>query len=550
MLNPGPTAMQSSEHSGPASSVPHIVCLGGGYVAIYLTRALRSAVRRGQVRLTVIDRENFQCFHGLIPEMLTGKIQPTDVLSPARKLFAGATFINAESESVDVAGGKVTVSRLLDGRRQTLDYDHLVIAVGTLDNVGRFPGLAEHAFRLKAYSGCLAVRNHLINMLELANAETDPEERQRLLTFVVVGGNFAGVEVTGELRDFLPELAGKKFPNIRHDELRIVLVVPGTHVLPELHSRMPKLVEYATNELAEDPILDIRYHSLLTAATQDEAVLNDSERIPSRTIISCVGMAVNPLLESIDLPKNESGRLRCDRFAHVEGHERIWSGGDCGAVPLSTGGTAPALAIWAMTVGTLIGKNILRGERGLPPKPYRFTGLGDACVIGRRKAVAHLKGVPLYGVFAWCVWRIFMIIYLPTIEKRVRTVANWILGAIFGRDLINMRIHQPLDLAPLLFEPGQDIVIEGDVGKSLYVIQEGEVEVYKGSHADGKLIATLGVGQHFGEVAVFQRCERTASVRAKTRVRVLQVRREAALVLSESLPEAGARLRANPTSVP
>jgi NADH dehydrogenase len=502
-------------------------------------------MRRGEVRVTVVDHDNFQCFHGLVPEMLTGKIQPTDVLSPARRLFAPATFVNAEIEKVDLEAGLVTVGRLLDGRRLALGYDHLVLALGTTDNLGRFPGLAEHAFRLRTYSGCLAVRNHLISMLELADMERDPEERRRLLTFVVVGGNFAGVEVAGEFRECLPELAKKHFPNIPADELKVVLVVPGDHVLPELRRHQPGLIDYAGRELAKDPILEIRYGARLTAATRDEAILNDTERVPTRSIISCAGMATNPLLEALDLPKNERGRLRADRHARVEGHTAIWTGGDCGGVPLEGGGEAPALAIWAMTVGALIGRNILGSIRGRKLLPYRFNGLGDACVLGHRKAVAHLKGIQMRGFLAWVVWRVFMIYYLPSPEKRVRVVWGWLMASIFGRDIINLRVHQPLDLAPLLYEPGQDIVREGDVGTSLFIIQDGEVEVYRGG-PDGPVLATLGKGQHFGEIAVFERCERTASVRAKTRVKLLQVRREAAVALSEALPVAGETLRSKP----
>lgn len=516
------------------NNVPHILCLGGGYVAIYLCKTLRKHLRKGRIRLTVVDQENFQCFHGLIPEMITGKIQPTDTLSPARRLFAPADFVNAEIEEIDLENKEVIASRFLDGKRLTIAYDHVVLAMGSTENLGRFPGLAEHSFRLKAYSGCLAVRNHFISMLELADMEKDPVERERLLNFVVAGGNYAGVEVAGELREFLPAVARRHFPHIPVEEIKISLVVSGDHILPELQSQMPGLVRYAESQFAKDPHLKVYYKSRLASATVEEAVFENGDRIPTRTIISCTGMSTIPLLEKLPLEKNERGRLVADRHGRIGDSGYVWGGGDCAAVPLADGTAAPALAIWAMTVGELIGKNIIRQINNKPLLPYRFNGLGDACVLGHRRAVAHLKGIPIRGFIAWVVWRIFMILYLPSPEKKFRVVWNWILSPFFGRDLVNMRVHQPLDLAPVIFETGQDIIRKGDVGNSMFIIQEGEVEVI-GDDPKAPPLAVLRRGQHFGEIAVFQRCARTATVRALTRVKLLQVRREAATALSESM---------------
>jgi NADH:ubiquinone reductase (H+-translocating) len=535
-----------SNDVGRTSPVPHVVCLGGGYVAIYLAKALRRHVRAGRVRLTVVDLENFQCFHGLIPEMLTGKIQPTDTLSPARRLFAPGDFVNAEVEDIDLEGKQVTVARLLDGRRLTIPYDHLVLGLGSTEHMGRFPGLAEHSFRLKAYSGCLAVRNHVINMLELADMERDPVERRRLLNFVIVGGNYAGVEVAGEFREFLPVVARKHFPNIPVDEIKITLVVSGDHILPELHTHKPKLVAYAQAQLAKDRHLEVLYGERLASATVEEAVLRSGDRIPTRTIISCTGNSTIPVLDPLPLPKNERGRIVTDRYAKVEGADNVWAGGDCAAVPLADGTTAPALAIWAMTVGELIGKNIVRQEQGKELRPYRFDGLGDACVVGNHKAVAHLKGISIRGFPAWVIWRMFMILYLPSPEKKVRVMWNWMMAPFFGRDLVNMRVHQPLDLAPMIFEPGQDIVRKGEVGNSLFIIQDGEVEVL--DEPDAPPLAVLGRGQHFGEIAVFEQSLRTATVRARTPVKVLQVRRDAARALSDSIDVVGDTLRTRPES--
>ncbi len=519
----------------PDRSVPHVLCLGGGYVAIYLARALRARVRAGQVRLTVVSTENFQCFHGLVPEMLTGTLQPTDVLSPARLLFAPGDFVNAEVEAIDLAAKQVTVARQLDGRSLPIAYDHLVLALGSTEHLGRFPGLAEHALRLKSYSACFAARNQFVEMLELADMEPDPVERRRLLTFVVVGGSFAGCEVTGELSEFLPFVARKHFPNIDVAEIRIVLVAATPTLLPELRIREPWTSAYVERAFAADPLIEVRLNTKLASASSEEAILSDGTRVPTRTVVACAGMSAVPVVMGLEVERNAQQRIVTDRFARVLGHEDLWAGGDCAAVPLADGGIAPGLAIWAMTVGRLIGRNIGRVLDRAELEPYRFTGLGDACAIGHRRAIAKLNGVPinLTGTAAWLVWRGFMLLYLPLWQKRVRVLFSWLMTAVVGRDILNLRGDASMNVSRALFDEGQDIVREGDVGTSLFLIQEGTVEVLKrGPDGNETRVATLGPGQQFGEVAVFQRVRRTATVRATSRVRLTQIRREAAAMLA------------------
>ena len=519
----------------PSRPIPHVLCLGGGYVAIYLARALRARIRAGQVRLTVVSNENFQCFHGLVPEMLTGTLQPTDMLSPARRLFAPGDFVNAEVESIDLDGKAVVVARQLDGRPLALAYDHLVLALGSTEHLGRFPGLAEHALRLKSYAACFAARNQFVEMLELADMEPDPVERRRLLTFVVVGGSFAGCEVAGELSEFLPLVARQHFPNIDVAEIKVVLVAATPTLLPELGTREPWTSAYIERAFAADPLIDVRLNTKLASASSEEAILSDGTRIPTRTVVACAGMSAVPVVAGLTVERNAQQRIVTDRYARVPGREDVWAGGDCAAVPLPDGGTAPGLAIWAMTVGRLIGRNIGHVLDRAPLEPYRFTGLGDACAVGHRRAIAKLNGIPLRltGTAAWLVWRAFMLLYLPLWQKKVRVLFSWLMTAVVGRDFLNLRGDAPMNVARALFDEGQDIVREGDVGTSLFLIQEGTVEVLKrGPDGIETRVATLGPGQQFGEVAVFQRVRRTATVRAVTRVRLVQVRREAAALIA------------------
>ena len=512
-----------------------ILCLGGGYVATRLVRSLRSSIKKGMVEVTIVDRNNYHTFHGLIAETLTGHIQPFNITSPARRLFAGATLHQAEIQSIDTANQTVTTRRALDGREYVLPYDHLVVSLGSVDDLSRYSGVAEHTFRLRAYWDCFRLRSHILTMLDLAEIEAEESERRRLLTFVVAGGNYAGVEVATELVDYFRVLTRKEYARIDHAEVRVILVHNGQHILPELRERFPGLVTYA-ERFVEQSGLELHLGTRVESATPEEVIFSNGERIATRTIISCTGTAQSPLLDQLDCERDDSGRLITDPYLRVPGHDNIWAGGDCAAVPHPRGGFCPPLATFAMNAGTQIGKNLRLLSLSQPPKPYRFDGLGDACSLGSRRAVGQLKDkIQFRGFVAWLIWRAFMLIYLPTWDRRVRTLLDWCVAPFLGRDIVAVRPDQTLGIEESLYEPGQTIVHQGEAGDSMYIIQQGEVEVLQHKNGVEEVIGTLSEGKHFGEMAVFHQRRRTASVRAKGRVRVLKIKQRAAEVLTGSV---------------
>lgn len=527
-----------------------VVCLGGSYVALFLVRRLRRAIKRGEVEVTVISRDNFHTFHGFIGEMLAGRIQPEQVLSPARRVFAPARFFNAEIESVDFESKTVLTSRLLDGRQYEVPYDHLVVSVGSADDLARYPGVEEHALRLKSYWDCFKTRGRLMSMLEMAEIEPDPEERRRLLTIVVVGGNFGGIEVAAETLDAFRSLARKEYPNIDPEEVRVVVVHGGARILPELMTTDPKLVDYA-EEFLDEVGLEVRTRTRVTAATPEEAVLGTGERIPTRTIISCAGTTMPQLVKDMPLEKDERGRIAVRPTGQVVGHDHIWAGGDCGAMPHPNGGACPQVAIYAMTGGFHIAGNILRALRGKALKPYRFSGLGDAASLGHNRAVYHLKGLSLKGRLAWVLWRLTFLAFSPSLEMMLRVVSDWFVTALVGRNITSVHVREPYGVQKERYEVGQEIVRQGDIGQRVYVIWEGEVDVVQ-TQPDGTEthLARLGPGQHFGETAVFENVRRTATVRAHTPTEVLSLGHSATLALSSAMTPFGETIRRLPASRP
>ena len=524
-----------------------IVCLGGGYTALWLTRSLRQAIRRGRIDLTIVCRDNFHTFHGFVHEMLVGKIQAAQIISAARRVFRPANFHNAEIESIDLAGRTVTTSRKLDGRQYVLPFDHLVIAVGSTDDLSRYAGIAEHALSLKAYWDCFRARNQIISMLEMAEIEQDPVERRRLLTFVVAGGNFGGVEVATELKWYLQSLAGREYVRIHADEIRVIIVHSLDRILPELLRHHEPLVAWAERYVAQSGI-DIRLNTKVAAATAEEVILSTGERIPTRTIISCTGTSQSPLLDTLDLQRDERGRAQTDEFLRVPGHSNLWAGGDCAAVPHPKGGTCPPLGIFALTHGRQIARNIMRTLEGRSLEKYQFIGLGDGCSLGHRRAVAHLKGVRMTGLVAWLAWRLILLHFIPAFDRKVRLVLDWIVWPLIGRDVVNMKVEQPMAVQKEHFEPGQDIVRQGDTGRRLYVIWKGEVDVLKDGPSGQEEIARLGSGQHFGEIAVFNDVRRTATVRARTPVDLISIGRTEALAFGNAIDSLGKTMRQLPTS--
>lgn len=513
---------------------------------MYLAKALRPAIRRRQVALTVISRDNFHTVHGLIPEMLVGKIQPSQIVVGLRRAIAPGRFLNAEIEAVDLERREVTTSRLLDGRHLTVHYDQLVVTLGSRDDLSRYPGLSEHALRLRSSTDAFRARNHVIAMLEMAEMEPDPEERQRLLTIVVAGGGYGGVETACELNDYCRELTRREYPGIRADEVRVVLVHSGDLLLPELAEHHSNLQRWANNYIRGTEI-ELRPRTRITAATPIDAVLSDGERIPTRTIISATGTDMPPLLAAFPFERDERGRIVTDEYARVPGAPGVWAGGDCAAVPHPQGGLCPPLAVYAMQAGRTIGDNIARIEQGRDPRRYNFTGLGDACLLGRRTAVAHLKGIPIYGKLAWVAWRIFLLGFVPTWDRRLRIAFDWALVPLFGRELTQVRLSDGIGMQRELYEPDQVIMREGDVGRRLCLIWKGEVDVVRDDDAGGEeLLATLGPGDHFGETAVFDNVRRTATVRARTRVELVSLEQQEAVTLSDTLQSFGDVVRKIP----
>jgi len=519
-----------------------VLVLGGGFAALHTVRKLRGAMRSGAAEVTVVARENFLYAHGFAGEMVTGRIAPGTILNPARRIFAPARIHIAEIESIDLDARRVVTSRHLDGARYQLEYDRLVLALGSAENLGAYPGLAEHAFKLKLYEDCFRLKNHLIEMLELADIETDPDERRRLLTFFVAGGGFSGTELACELADFLRLLTQREYPRIARSECRIVIVHPGATLLPELYGASterrgrsyPQLVRYGMRH-AERLGVELMLETKVVGATPNEVHLSNGQHVPTRTIISTVGTKPVAVLEELPLERDPRGRLVVDEHLRVPGQDDVWAGGDCAAVPHPRGGTCPPVATYAIAHGAHIGRNLSRALTGKPPKPFRSGVIGQAVSIGRRTAVGDVKGVPLRGKVAWLGWRVVGFAIFPSWDRRLHLLADWSVWPLVGRDIVQMTssLMPDYEVRHNVYQAGEVIAERARPVRYVHVIVEGEVELI----GRQETVDTIGPGSHFGRKSLEQAEADVA--RAKSLVRTVALRAEQANRLQDVLLSTG-----------
>lgn len=517
-----------------------IVVLGGGFGGVFTAMHLEKKLRRDKdTEIVLLCRENYFVFQPLLPEIVSGNIGLFDTVSPLRRLLKRTTILVREIDEVDLEKKTVTLAPGFRPRQTVLDYDHLVLALGTVTDFRSSPGLHEHALRFKNLADAVQLRNHLIHVLEEATIEKDPELRRQLLTFVVGGGGFSGVEVCAELNDFLRRATRKEYRSINDSEIRVMLVHSGGRVLEREVG--DKLALYAQSILVKRGI-ELRLHTRLDTATPDAAVLSGGERIPTKTVISTVPSSPNPLIETLDLP-TERGRLKVDKTGKVEGRDDIWGLGDCVVWPHPDGhGVCPPTAQYAVRQGELLAHNITAQFADKPLKEFGFTGLGKMGSLGHRSAVALLFDKwPVSGMLAWFMWRSVYWMKLPGIDRKMRVAISWMLDLFFPPDTVQLRVDGAQSVAHVHYQPGETIFREGDLGDSFFIVLEGEVEVVREKCDETgdceKVLAHLGPGQYFGEMALLHSRTRTATIRCTKPTRLLSLKQRDFGELVANLPE-------------
>jgi NADH dehydrogenase len=421
-----------------------ILILGGGFAGLYAALEFERRREPG-LEVTLLTQDNFFLFTPMLHEVAASDLDSSTIINPLRKLLRRVRTFVGEVQSVDLAARRVVVTHGYTHHAHALEYDQLVLALGSVTNFYGIPGLAERALTMKTLRDAMELRNRLISHLEEADTECAKLDREPLLTIAVAGGGFAGVETIGSINDFVRE-ALPYYPNLRPEMVRLVLVHPGEFVLPELG---PELGRYASEQLRRRGI-EIHANCKVTAVSPREVTLSDGTRIPSFTLIWTAGTAPNPVLETLNLPK-ERGRLKVEATLQVAGQTGIWALGDCALIPdLKRGGFQPPTAQHASREGRILAHNVIAALHGAPAKPFEFTTLGLLASIGHRTGVARILKLNFSGFVAWWLWRTIYLSKLPRAEKKVRVALDWTLDLFFSKDFAQYIPHRQFRHAQLI----------------------------------------------------------------------------------------------------
>jgi NADH dehydrogenase len=417
----------------PDAPKKRVLILGGGFGGLYAALHLEhSLAHDGDVEITLVNRENFFLFTPMLHEVAASDLDLTDIVSPVRKLLKATHFFQGDVERVDLANKTVIVSHGFQPHTHELAYDYLVMSLGCVTNFYNLPGLAERALTMKSLGDAIHLRNRLIAHLEEADTECARQFREPLLTFVVAGGGFAGVETVGGLNDFVRE-ALPHYPRVPEPLVRMVLVHSGDLILPELGERLGR---YAQRKLAEAKV-EIHTGKKVASVDDDGVTLSDGTFIRTNTLVWTAGTSPHPLLATLPC-RRERGRIVVNEYLELPEWPGVWALGDCAVVPdARTGKPHPPTAQHALREGKVVARNVEAAVRGTGRRvPFTFTTLGLLAAIGRRTGVARVLGVNFSGFVAWWLWRMIYLMKLPRVEKKVRVGLEWTLDLFFPKDIV------------------------------------------------------------------------------------------------------------------
>src|SRR5919109_92762 len=436
-----------------------ILILGGGFAGIEVLRRLQNAFQDDvEIDITLVSRDNFFLFTPMLPEVSSGMIETRHIVTPIRAFCKRARFYEANVESIDVENKQVIITNtigdpmdLVHLNRHVLNYDYLVIGLGGETNFFGMKDLERNAFTLKTLEDAMILRNHVISMLEQADQVHDNNDglRKSLMTFVVVGGGFGGVEAVGELNTFVRESIEAFYHNIdKNKHVRVILVNAHERILPEVSE---DLSEFALQKLRESEI-EVMLNKRLASYTKGEAKLNDGTMIPTFTLIWSGGGTPSKLIKDLPCEHDKGGRIVVNNYLQVHKYDGVFALGDCASIiDPHTKKPYPPTAQHAIREGKVAAKNIIsiienkrkkggdKEEIGEGMKNFDYKTKGTMAEIGRRNGVADILGHKVHGFVAWWIWRTYYLANLPTIEKKMRVMVDWTLDLLFKRDVTRLR---------------------------------------------------------------------------------------------------------------
>jgi NADH dehydrogenase len=411
---------------------------------MYTALRLQKKLRGSEAAVTVVDPQNIMTYQPFLPEAAAGSLEPRHVVVPLRRVLRKCRVLTGMVTRIEHAR-KVAIVLPLEGEPFELPYDQIVVAPGSVARTLPIPGLAEIGIGFKTIGEAIYLRNHVLSRLDFASSTVNPDSRRKALTFVFIGGGYAGIEAFAELED-MARYATRYYPDIAPADLRWVLVEAAGRILPEVSLPM---ADYTVRQLLKRG-MDIRLHTRVTSLVGGHVVLDDGTEMEAETVVWTAGVKANPLLARTDFTLDSKGRLPCTADLQVRGAPGAWSAGDCAAVPDLTqidkdpDATTGPSAQHAVRQAKRLADNIVAALRRRGLKPYRHAYAGSVASLGLHKGVAEVYGVKLRGWPAWFMHRTYHLSRMPTLNRKVRVLLDWTLALFFRRDVVSLgQLQQP-----------------------------------------------------------------------------------------------------------
>jgi NADH dehydrogenase len=418
------------------TSSPRILIVGGGYVGMYTALRLQRRLKRDEATMTVVDPQSYMTYQPFLPESAAGNLEPRHMVVPLRKVLKRCEVLNGRITSISHAQ-RTARFEPVEGAGRDLNYDILVMATGSIARTMPIPGLIEQAIGFRTVAEAIYLRNQVLSRLDLAASTDDENLRRRALTFMFVGGGYAGIEAIAELEDMARD-ATRFYPGIDESHMRWIMVEASDRILPEVSRDM---AEYTVREL-EKRRIEVRRNTKVESMVGGRVELSDGAFFETDTIVWTAGVRAHPLLESTDLPLDDKKRLRCGADLRVVGVDGAWGAGDSAAVPdLSKddpAATCGPTAQHAVRQAKRLGDNIAASICGEKIVDYKHAYAGSVASLGLHRGVAQVYGVKLKGLPAWFMHRTYHVSRMPTLNRKVRVIADWTLALFFRREIVSL----------------------------------------------------------------------------------------------------------------
>ncbi|GAA1987955.1 NAD(P)/FAD-dependent oxidoreductase [Isoptericola halotolerans] len=449
VLSTDTPAQDAAAPSPRPRKVPRIVVLGGGSVGLYVARRLRKKLGKREAAIVVVDPRPYMTYAPFLPEAGAGSIDARDVVAPHRIALKGVDVLQGKVSAIAHGDKKITIHPE-SGPDYEVSYDQLVVGLGSVSRTLPIPGLAENAIGFKNVEEAIAVRNHVLNRMDVASSTWDADRRRKMLTFTFVGGGFAGIEALAEIED-MARYATRNYPTIESEDLRFVMIEGAGRILPEVSEPMG---EWALEEMKKRGI-EFHLNTFLSSCEDGHVVTSTGVEFDTETIVWTAGVKANPVLkESSDLPVDKMGRVTVKATLQVEDENGeivpdAWAAGDCAAVPdlLNPGSFCPPNAQHAIREATQLADNMIAALKGQQPEEYKHKSVGVVASLGMYKGVAELFGfLKLKGPLAWLAHRGYHVMAMPTGNRKLRILVGWIGQFLMGREIVSLgSLHDPRD---------------------------------------------------------------------------------------------------------